>query len=909
MNKIVPAVAPIATSTLAGKARAKICLITGDLAGLIVNAGVGTANRAMAVALRDLGYDIDVLYTRVDKGVPFTDRGQFIDHVEDFRQSGMKLMCLDNEGHWNDWQAISHSCLQHLLRQHYQIAFFDEMDGNAYYPLLARRTGNAKLQGTKICITTHASRQWFWDVNQRPFTADDLSIMEMERRCVELADAVKAPSAYILEKYRSYGWTLPNACIVIPNFIKAEGKLTKPPEATDVKELVFFGRLEARKGLWMFCRTLDRLKYKLKEYRVTFLGRSVTENGISTAEKLVTMSAGWPFAVQLITDFDRPQAIDYLRGPGRLAIMPGLEDNSPSTILECLEAGVPFIACDSGGAAELLDEESQKSNLFGPSVNEFSAKLLKVLSVGVSTARASFSHSALQAKFAEWIERLLRQDKKEPKLQSTSQIRAKPILITVVPAEFDAAKAIVEIQKVDQDFEGNLEIIVLAANRAEIASVLASARQLGAIQVFDLTQFRRLAEEIAGRGSTVVGLCHITQMLSPPWFERTRACFELEKGISAVTGMLAVKKRSVPATRAPYVSPANEPNEVDRFLMGNAPPLFPLSQETNSGFVLLRSEAFAVLTEIGPVDRKYERLKQLEEWIHEILVVLHASGKHFELVPDYFARHRVEEVPFEALRLGHFLRSSPALLWDYAPGSDSALLSRLAIDAGLERLRSKSHAEYRRQVAERIGMELTELHQFAPWEQQAQQLIKIAHGSGQTDLAVDICATLAVSNGKAPSDLTEHIRSAARSVAGALSLAVLFAREEFVMLNVLRGEPSGDWRAFDLPVNPPGKGLAALLFPSVDLGGATHFACMIEALEHSAEPIRFRLEVVSVETTHRVTSEKILRGGETHEWKCELARELSGRCNITLGVEFADWNDSSVEASTRWTDPVLVRRS
>src|SRR5437764_2042948 len=126
MNKIFPTATPIASPALSASVRGKISLITGDLSGLIVNAGVGTANRAMAVMLRSLGYDVDVLYTRVDKGAPITDRGQFIDHVEDFRKSGINLMCLDNRSDWNDWRTISYLSLQHLLRHQYQLAFFDE---------------------------------------------------------------------------------------------------------------------------------------------------------------------------------------------------------------------------------------------------------------------------------------------------------------------------------------------------------------------------------------------------------------------------------------------------------------------------------------------------------------------------------------------------------------------------------------------------------------------------------------------------------------------------------------------------------------------------------------------------------------------------------------------------------------
>src|SRR6185436_5736213 len=188
----------------------KICIVTGELEGPYFNGGVGTTNRALALVLRALGYDVDILYTDVDKGKPFCLRGKFADHVEAYQQLGIRLLCIDNDADRYNWQARSYLSLQHLLHHRYEIVLFDDMDGAAYYPLLARRTGNAALRTTTMCVTAHSVLQWVAEMNQTPIANfEKLSLMEMERRSIELADCVKAPSAYILRKYQSYGWTVP----------------------------------------------------------------------------------------------------------------------------------------------------------------------------------------------------------------------------------------------------------------------------------------------------------------------------------------------------------------------------------------------------------------------------------------------------------------------------------------------------------------------------------------------------------------------------------------------------------------------------------------------------------------------------------------------------------------------------
>ena len=114
-------------------------------------------------------------------------------------------------------------------------------------------------------------------------------------------------------------------------------------EKIEIDELVFFGRLETRKGLWLFCEALDRLSDRLRGKTVTFLGKT-TDAGISSGLQLLIRSTKWPFRVRLLTDYDRDEAIAYLKQGDRLAVMPSLADNSPCVIHECIEARVPSSA-------------------------------------------------------------------------------------------------------------------------------------------------------------------------------------------------------------------------------------------------------------------------------------------------------------------------------------------------------------------------------------------------------------------------------------------------------------------------------------------------------------------------------------------------------------------------------------
>lgn len=868
----------------------KVCVVTGELEGPFFNGGVGTQNRALAIVLRRLGYEVDILYTQVNRGIPFCLRGTFADHVAAFQNQGIRLLCIDNEEESTNWHARSFLSLQHLLRHRYDLVFFDDMLGTAYYPLLARRTDAPGLRGTRMCVTLHGSVEWASDLNEAPVTHfEGLPLMEMERRSIELADAVRAGSAYIFRKYRSYGWAIPENFIVLPNFVSGERIDALPLKKTEINEIVFFGRLETRKGLWTFCRALDRLKYVLADRRVTFLGKMTSETG----DILIKRSATWPLPVRFLNNFNREQALAYLKGEGRLAVMPSTEDNNPSVIMECLEEGIPFLASSGSGGEELLDKESQRNNLFEPTVDGLCAKLLETLAEGAMTGRASFDPAQLQASFAEWVDGLIHGPDSLPPVRTEHSTAPAPVLLVIVPSEFRPDQAVSEFRSTFDAYAGKVRIEALTAKPDVLRRHLDDTLNVN-VSAFD--DFPILAQSLASRASTAVGLCHVSQMFPRKWAERAQNCFLKNENIAALTGMLAIERESANRPREPFFSTLKKAWNFDHYITGYAPPLFSLRQDTNCGFAWIRSDAFALIGGILPVDKQYDRPKSMENWIHEILVTLHLAGKRFELVPDQLVERPSQEVPFETLRSGDFMRSLATKLHGYNSGTDQWLLTRLAIDAGLERGRARRNAAYLKSIAAKFATDIVPVSAYAAREQSYPHLAQIAHASGQIDVAVDLLGSLVLpEKGSDSSKISRHVKFSAKAV----RLAELFATNQYVPINL-----NHDWsfkiakngKEFEIHSNPGGEGRAAISFAPINLSHSTRFACALHLPSREARPVRVRVDVIPPDRTHHCAAERILLPGDNCPWEFEIPSAVRTTCTAVFGVEMADPRDSCEHA-------------
>jgi hypothetical protein len=145
------------------------------------------------------------------------------------------------------------------------------------------------------------------------------------------------------------------------------------PRLLDGIELVFLG---SARGRWTSDRVLAALPSRVQER----LGDIRFETGL-----------------------EREAALAELRASGTLAVMPSLLDNSPNTVSECIEHGIPFVSTDTGGIPELIAEDDRARVLCRPTARDLAAALAGALTgpTGVAPARpAREARDSVEA----WVE-------------------------------------------------------------------------------------------------------------------------------------------------------------------------------------------------------------------------------------------------------------------------------------------------------------------------------------------------------------------------------------------------------------------------------------------------------------------------------------------------------------------------
>lgn len=401
-----------------------VCVATPDILGPIRNGGVGTAFFGLCQALKAAGHRVTIFYTSTyyeegDRHYWAKDYEERHDiefvALEDAQPDSVRTQSL---GGAEEYILRSYKVYEYFKkRRDFDVIHFPDYLGLAYYTIMARTTG-VDFVDTPIIVTMHGPIAW-----SRSYGYSTLKSLEpvvsgvLEKFVVENADMVVSPSRFLLNWVENSGWRLPERTVhaynVIPRgfesgdevLVVAEQPATKQ-SADGVRELVFFGRIEQRKGIYLFIDAindlLDRSPELLEKVRITFLGKFNTSS--ISRQTFGLRLKNWPMPWKCIDDWDSGKALNYLAQPGRIAVIPSLMDNSPCTIVECLERGIPFIATSVGGIPELVHE---KKLLPEPNAHDFAGALERILqSDQVPTFTPTYAQAAAAEKLVAYHEEI-----------------------------------------------------------------------------------------------------------------------------------------------------------------------------------------------------------------------------------------------------------------------------------------------------------------------------------------------------------------------------------------------------------------------------------------------------------------------------------------------------------------------
>jgi glycosyltransferase involved in cell wall biosynthesis/predicted O-methyltransferase YrrM len=379
----------------ADAARPSVCIVTSEIIGPFKNGGVGTATTGLAETLAADGFRVTVLYT----GAMWTPGINLTRWQKHYASRGIELAALTLDdtraiiGPLRD-RGFAVTWLVHrwLAAHPFDVIHFNDCGGEGSLSLVAKKLGLA-FRDSLLVVALHSPSRWVLELNQT--LASDLVLAAFhyaEQLTIACADVLWSPSRYLLDWVAARDYELPRQIYLQQYAIPQPEARERPSLAIEPargrtappKEVVFFGRLEERKGLRLFCNAIHLLRDELAQRGIiiTFLGKNERCAGMPSLEYIARRASDWSFRVRTLTDLGQPEALQYLAGGDKLAVMPSPFDNSPCTIYEALAGGIPFLAARTGGIPELIDASDAAHVLFEYSSDALATALRDALAHG-----------------------------------------------------------------------------------------------------------------------------------------------------------------------------------------------------------------------------------------------------------------------------------------------------------------------------------------------------------------------------------------------------------------------------------------------------------------------------------------------------------------------------------------------
>ncbi len=345
---------------------AKIALVTEELSVFGRSGGIGAAFYELALVLADQGDEVDIVYVPTSKPTP-ADEARL---RESFAEHGIALQVVDvSRWAWavGGVKERAYAVHRHLVEKAktWDVVHFHDYKGLGFFSTAAKEQGEAFAE-TTLVVQLHGPLRWTLHANAALFFhPDQLLIDHLERESIRLADHVVSPSRYLVDWMKANDFVLPpdDRVHVIKNVCSQSVKMRRGERSTgrriDVRELIFFGRHERRKGIVSFCEALDRAApaIEMAGVSVCFLGGLGELNGMPSGVFINERARSWTFPLEFRVDLDRRGALAFLASrPDALVVIPSSAENSPYTVVEAMSVGRPVLTSLQGGARELIAE-------------------------------------------------------------------------------------------------------------------------------------------------------------------------------------------------------------------------------------------------------------------------------------------------------------------------------------------------------------------------------------------------------------------------------------------------------------------------------------------------------------------------------------------------------------------------
>ncbi len=354
----------------------KIVIVSNEIVGPTNNGGIGSFCTHLAQLLsRETDHEIVIVYTYQGQHEP---RSKWIGLYDQDNIHVIEVPRIKSDktnligGYW--FLELSRRVNRYIPGDA-DVVIFQENNANGFYSLRKYRFQDGRRPVTATVL--HSSADWIRGAMQQlPARFEHLIGNFGERYGVQHSDYVLSLSQYMVDWVRDYGWKLPPDDFVrtvkgpfLPRQTDAPARVH---HAERFKRLIYFGRLETRKGLAVFVDGLVTLQQQTPDAmaaidEIVFVGREANHR-FATMDQIKAALAPINASVIHHGDLDTYTAQQYLadHAADSLVVLPSLIDNHPYALMEVsLIPGLNFIASNVGGIPEIVGEAGQHQ-LFAP---------------------------------------------------------------------------------------------------------------------------------------------------------------------------------------------------------------------------------------------------------------------------------------------------------------------------------------------------------------------------------------------------------------------------------------------------------------------------------------------------------------------------------------------------------------
>jgi glycosyltransferase involved in cell wall biosynthesis len=282
------------------------------------------------------------------------------------------------------------------------------------YYLIQRRLVDERhpLASVPVLVHLHSPEFVLAPVDQRPrHRLPGYWVGQMEKFCILAADALLSPSQYLADGVVREVPQVAGRIRVLPYPYTPLPPVERRPTPGD---LVYFGRLEARKGVLELVQCCARLWERGRQFRLTLIGGDTlfTPRAESMGQFLRRRYGRWVDAGLLAIPGVplAPPALWERLARAWAVVIPSVWENFPNTCIEAMSLGLPVIASTSGGQAELIGGDGRCGALFDwARPGDCEAAIERVLAMGAAELAAMGEAARARARAVTAIEAVLPQ--------------------------------------------------------------------------------------------------------------------------------------------------------------------------------------------------------------------------------------------------------------------------------------------------------------------------------------------------------------------------------------------------------------------------------------------------------------------------------------------------------------------